>query len=83
MNPDMQVKKVIEQVIEVPALGSRIKEARQQHKLSLIKLCEQAHISRKYWYDIEAESLKHPLPLETLREIEKALGVSFDVMDSD
>lgn len=79
----MQVKKVIEKVVEVPALGSRIKAVRQQHKLSLVKLCEQAHISRKYWYDIEAESLPHPLPLDTLRDIEEVLGVRFDVMDAD
>ena len=83
MRNQMQVKKVVEQVLEVPGLGARIKDARQGSKESLIKLCERAGISRQYWYGIEAESINHPLPLDTLRAIEKVLDTSFDVMDSN
>lgn len=79
----MQVKKIVESVVDVPDLGSRIKEARQKNKTSLVKLCEQAGISRQYWYGIEAESINHPLPLNTLKAIEEALGVSFDVIGFD
>lgn len=82
MRSQMQVKKVVEQVLEVPGLGSRIKDARQGSKESLVKLCERAGISRQYWYGIESESINHPLPLETLRAIEEVLDTSFDVMDS-
>lgn len=83
MRSQMQVKKVVESVLEVPNLGTRIKEARQRHKDSLVKLCERAGISRQYWYGIEAESINHPLPLETLRSIEEVLNTNFGVMDSE
>jgi transcriptional regulator with XRE-family HTH domain len=83
MSKQMLVKKVVETVLEVPGLGAQIKAARQARKESLVKLCEQAGISRQYWYGIESESINHPLPLETLREIERALNTSFEVMTSD
>lgn len=83
MRSQMQVKKVVEQVLEIPGLGSRIKDARKGSKESLVKLCERAGISRQYWYGIESESINHPLPLETLRAMEEALDISFNVMDSD
>lgn len=82
MRSQMQVKKVVEQVLEVPGLGARIKDVRQAHKTSLVKLCEQAGISRQYWYGIESESINHPLPLETLRAIERVLDTSFEIMTS-
>ena len=83
MGSQMQVKKVVEQILEVPGLGSRIKDARQRSKESLVKLCEKAGISRQYWYGIESESINHPLPLGTLRAIESVLGTSFNVMDAE
>jgi transcriptional regulator with XRE-family HTH domain len=75
----MQIKRVVERIEDVPGLGDRIRQARKAHKSSLIKLAASVGISRQHWYKIEAESLSYPLPLETLRAIEKALGVDFDV----
>jgi transcriptional regulator with XRE-family HTH domain len=65
--------------IEVEGLGARIQEARKATKQSLESLASSAGISRVYWYDIEAERVRDALPEETLRKIERALGVEFGV----
>ena len=72
----MKVRKIVDK--EVPKLGSRIKEARENDSRSLIQICKQLNMSTMNWYKIEAEETK-ALPLETLREIENILGVSFGV----
>lgn len=71
----MKVRKVED--IEISGLGDRIKKAREAHKSSLVQLAKVAKIDRSYWYDIEAERLSYPLPIETLRKIENVLGVKF------
>ena len=66
-------------VKEVSGLGQRIKQAREADKRSLEVICAEAGISRVYWYDIEKESVRDSLPEETLRKIEKVLGVDLGV----
>ncbi len=72
----MKVRKVIE--IEVPGLGSRIRQAREVDSRSLAEICRQVPMTTMNWYRIEAEETK-ALPIETLRRIEEVLGVDFEV----
>ena len=72
----MKVRKVIE--IEVPELGSRIRQAREADSRSLAEICRQMPMSTMNWYRIESEETK-ALPVETLKRIEEVLGVDFGV----
>ncbi|MCG6137685.1 MAG: helix-turn-helix domain-containing protein [Nostoc sp. LLA-1] len=72
----MKVEKRIRK--EVPGLGERIRRARKIDRRSLQEIAALAGMSTPNWYAIENEEMK-TLPLETLRRIEVALGVSFDV----
>ncbi|BAB78118.1 hypothetical protein DSM107007_47170 [Nostoc sp. PCC 7120 = FACHB-418] len=72
----MKVEKRIRK--EVPGLGERIRRARKIDKRSLQEIAALAGMSTPNWYAIENEEMK-TLPLATLRRIEAALGVSFDV----
>ena len=62
----MKVRKVIE--IEVPKLGSRIRQAREADSRSLAEICRQMPMSTMNWYRIESEETK-ALPVETLKRI--------------
>jgi transcriptional regulator with XRE-family HTH domain len=68
-------------VIEVQGLGGRIKDARLRDPRPLKEICASIGMSPMNWYRVETE--QQSLPEETLREIERALGVSFDVTFSD
>ncbi len=72
----MKVRKVIE--IEVPELGSRIRQVREADSRSLAEICRQMPMSTMNWYRIESEETK-ALPVETLQRIEEVLGVNFGV----
>lgn len=72
----MKVRKVVE--IEVPELGSRIRQAREADSRSLAEICRQMPMSTMNWYRIESEETK-ALPVETLQRIEEVLGVDFGV----
>lgn len=74
---EMKIREIRD--FDLPGLGEKIKRARQAHPTSLVKLAAAAGINRSYWYDIEAERLRYPLPLETLRKIEEVLGDDFGV----
>jgi transcriptional regulator with XRE-family HTH domain len=76
----MKVRKVIE--IEVVALGSRIRQAREADSRSLAEICRQIPMSTMNWYRIESEETK-ALPIETLGRIEEVLGVDFGVRFND
>lgn len=75
----VKVKQIIKREIEVPDLGKRIKEAREASGRSLSSLAKEAQFSRNYWYQVEAEAVLGGISLETLRKIEKVLGVDFGV----
>jgi transcriptional regulator with XRE-family HTH domain len=72
----MKVKKILE--IEIPKLGSRIRQAREADSRSLAEICRQIPMTTMNWYRIEAEETK-ALPIETLQRIEEVLGVDFGV----
>lgn len=60
---------------EYDGLGQKIKECRKNSDKSITSLAADAGISVAYWNKIESENIV-ALPIETLRGIEKALGVS-------
>jgi transcriptional regulator with XRE-family HTH domain len=64
-------------IIPVPGLGERIKVAREADRRSLREICSAAGMSTMNWYRIENE--EQTLPEETLRKIERVLGVDFGV----
>jgi len=64
--------------IDVPGLGAMVREARENDKRSLAEICRQVGMTSMNWYRIESEETK-ALPVETLRTIERVLGVDFGV----
>lgn len=75
----VQVKRVIEVVIDLPGLGQRIRNAREQDSRSLSQICRDCGISRAYWYQLEAEDLRAPATEGIIRKIEATLGVDLEV----
>jgi transcriptional regulator with XRE-family HTH domain len=61
-----------------PGLGERIKEYRLSSSKPLTLLAANAGISVPHWNRIENEKVRD-LPIDTLRGIEKALGVDLGV----
>lgn len=59
-------------------MGERIKKARMSHPASLTQLAAAANMTTANWYRIEGEKF-NSLPYETLKNIEKALGVDLNV----
>ena len=76
----VQVKRVVETIVEFPGLGKRIKAYRESDPRSLSQICREAEISRAYWYQLENEDLRSPATEEILRKIEKALNVDLGVI---
>lgn len=75
----MIVKQTIVKQVEIPDLGDRIKQARLQSIKTMDQLCKEVGFSRTYWYDIESGFIRNGVSIETIRKIEKALGVDFGV----
>lgn len=63
---------------DFPGLGERIKEHRIASSKPLTLLAADARISVPHWNRIENEKVQD-LPIETLRGIEKALGIDLGV----
>ncbi|MDF5722708.1 MAG: helix-turn-helix transcriptional regulator [Rhizonema sp. PD37] len=63
--------------VDLPGLGSRIKELRESKGLSPTWVAAQAGMSVANLYRIESEDAKS-LPRETLRKLSQALEVDFD-----
>ena len=72
----MKIQKLVE--IKVTGLGRKIEKARKKDSRSLREICKLVPISETQWRRIETENNK-ALPLETLRKIEIALGVNFEI----
>jgi transcriptional regulator with XRE-family HTH domain len=68
--------------VEVPGLGSRVKDARLSDPRSLLAICREVGMSPRNWYNIE-DGVTKALPVETLRRIEAVLGVDFGVKTED
>lgn len=75
----MKVRRIIKQEIDIPDLGERLRQARLKDDRSVEKLARAAGISRNYWYQLEAEAVLGGVKEETLRNIEKTLGVDLGV----
>ncbi len=73
--PTLKVIKTIE--VEVPGLGSRIKEARMNDPRTLKAICEAAGMSPQNWSRIERET--QTVSVDVLHRIEAALGVDFGI----
>lgn len=79
----VKVRRIIKREVEVPDLGSRIKQAREADPRSVTQLAKLAGISRNYWYQLEAESVLGGVAEETLRKVEEVLGVDLGVEIDD
>ena len=77
----VKVKKTIE--IDVPDLGTRIREKRKVSGKTVEQLATIAGITRQHWHLIENEKFANALPEETLRAIESALNTDFGVNFDD
>ncbi|WGV29129.1 helix-turn-helix domain-containing protein [Halotia branconii] len=75
------MKVVRETILEIPGLGKRIKQARENDPRSLKEIAAAANMSPMNWYRIESE--EQALPEPTLRKIEEVLGVDFEVQFDD
>lgn len=74
---------VVRQIkVTIPDLPGKIKYAREQDGRSVQVLATAAGISTAYWYQIEKDD-RHWISEETLRGIEKALGVDLGVHFND
>jgi transcriptional regulator with XRE-family HTH domain len=71
----LKITKLIE--VDVPGLGQRIKQARENDPRTLKAICEAAGMSPQNWSRIEKET--QVVPVEVLRRIETALGKDFGV----
>ncbi len=69
--------------IEIAGLGGKIRQARKADGRSVEVLAGEAEISRSYWHDIEAERIRDALPEDTLRKIERVLGIDLGVKFDD
>lgn len=63
--------------VEVPNLGSRIKQIREEKKMTPTQLAAMAGMSSANLYRIESETTKS-IPRETLKALGEALGVDLD-----
>ena len=71
----MRVYRVIE--LDVPDLSGRIRQERIDKGISTAEVCRRTGLSKTHWTRIEKG--QNALPIDTLRNIEKALGTSFGV----
>ena len=72
----MKVHRIIEE--DFPGLEDKIEQARRNDGRSLRQIVEAAGTTQQHWRRIEAGFSKS-LPLETIRDIEQALGVDLGV----
>ena len=63
--------------VEIPNLGSRIKEIREEKKMSPTQLAALAGMSTANLYRIESETTKS-VPRDTLKAISEALEIDLD-----
>ena len=63
--------------IEIPGIGKKIKEAREQDDRSLTAICKEVGMSRENWYRTERE--EGVTPLATLRRMEEVLGIDLGI----
>lgn len=79
MTTGMRVKRVVEHEVYIPDLGLKIEMARKAINKPLTVLCKEADVSRNYWYQLESGKIPGTVSEETLRKIEKVLGVNLGI----
>jgi transcriptional regulator with XRE-family HTH domain len=79
----VKVRRIIKQEIDIPGLGERIKQARENAGRPVTQLAKEVGISRNYWYQLEAEAVLGGMAEETLRKIEEVLDVDLGVKFED
>lgn len=60
-------------------MGIRIKEVREEKKMSVAELAEKSGISRQQIYNLESDKENDP-KLSTLLKIAEAMGVTLDTI---
>ncbi len=80
MAVQMLVRKTVDKAFD--GLGAKIKKAREADQRPLTVICAETGMSAANWYRIESEEVK-ALPLETLRSIERVLGIDLGVQIDD
>jgi transcriptional regulator with XRE-family HTH domain len=70
------IRRVVD--VDVDGLEGRIRRARMADSRPLTEICALAGMTAANWYRIESGRVR-ALPIETLRAIEDALGVDFEV----
>lgn len=75
----MTVKRIVEHEVYIPDLGLKIQLARKAINKPLTVLCKEADVSRNYWYQLESGKIPGTVSEQTLRRIEKVLGVNLGV----
>jgi transcriptional regulator with XRE-family HTH domain len=79
----VKVRRIVKQEVDVPGLGSRIKQARETSNRPVTQLAKEVGISRNYWYQLESEAVLGGVAEETLRKIEDVLKVDLGVSFHD
>lgn len=79
----VQVKRVIETVLNFPELGQKIRQARESDGRTLTDICRECNLSRSYWYQLENEDLRAPATEDVIRRIERVLNVDLGVKFED
>lgn len=84
MSASMQVRKITTQVVDIPDLHERIRQARITigGRKSLSALCREAKVSRTKWYELEARS-DTSVTWEMLQRIQSALETDFGIQFDD
>lgn len=75
----MLIHRRITQTTKIPDLATRIQQAQIASGLSVSEVCRRIGISRTYWYKLVNDNIPEGLAESTLRKIENALDVDFEI----
>lgn len=79
IDASVQVKRVVETVLDFPGLGQKIRQARERDQRTLTDICRDCKLSRSYWYQLEKEDLRAPATEDVIRRIEQVLNIDLGV----
>ena len=78
MVSSVKVRRIQKIEVDVPELPELLKDALKKSGKSVSALCGEVDISRTYWYQLTT-GREDAVSEDTLRKIEAALGVDFNV----
>jgi hypothetical protein len=76
--PILIVREIIKREVEVPDLGSRIKQAQVDSGMSVEKVIRSIDISRTYWNKLVSDK-DMAISIDLLKRIEEFFSVDFSV----